>query len=194
MCTYSDGTKQPCFVNLCKTIPALILTIISSKWSLSTNYTTFIKTKWHTRSWKLPNNNLTFFLQLWSIVHIACYCFCNGLKKTSDSFCIIEGKAIGLTRNYVNVQIFPNQFILQKFPYFLSCDFILHFLFNITCLTCTSYRFINYFSISLQMARLASMFAAQNATSTSASIVIFTFMRACTIALVVRVNVVSHHS
>ena len=48
--------------------------------------------------------------------------------------------------------------------------------------------------ISLQMAELVSMFAAQNATSTSASIVIFTFMRACTIALVVRVNVVSHHS
>lgn len=43
------------------------------------------------------------------------------------------------------------------------------------------------------MGKLASMFAAQNATSTSAWIVIFTSMRACTIALVVRVNAVSHH-
>ena len=125
---------------------------------------------------------------------IACIVSAMVSKKTSDSFSIIESKAITLTGNYVNIQIFPNQFIFQKFPYYLSYDFILHFLFNITRLTCSNCRFINYFSISLQMARLASMFAAQNATSTSASIVIFTFMRACTIALVVRVNVVSHHS
>jgi hypothetical protein len=44
------------------------------------------------------------------------------------------------------------------------------------------------------MAKLASMFAAQNATSTSAWIAIFTSMRACTIALVVRVNAVSNRS
>ena len=77
---------------------------------------------------------------------IACIVSAMVSKKTSDSFSIIESKAIGLTRNYVNVQIFPNQFILQKFPYFLSCDFILHFLFNITLLTCSNCRFINYFS------------------------------------------------
>jgi arginine/lysine/ornithine decarboxylase len=43
------------------------------------------------------------------------------------------------------------------------------------------------------MANLTSMFAAQNATSTSALIVIFTSTRACTIALVVRANAASLH-
>ncbi|KAL5675554.1 hypothetical protein ACJX0J_011685, partial [Zea mays] len=42
-------------------------------------------------------------------------------------------------------------------------------------------------------ANLTSMCAAQNATNTSALIVIFTSMRACTIALVVRANAASLH-
>jgi hypothetical protein len=75
------------------------------------------------------------------------YCFCNGLKRTSDSFCIIERKAISLTRNYVNILIFPNQFSYFRSSHisFLVTLFYT-FLFNITCLTCSSYRFINYLS------------------------------------------------
>ena len=44
----------------------------------------------------------------------------------------------------------------------------------------------------MQIVNLASMFAVQNATNTSALIAIFTSMRACTIAQVARVSVVLH--